>query len=325
MIAEAKPMIEEAKPMIGRRDLPLKALATHKENAEKIMNSIELGNNTDVPELGQIIADLHANLTVPTNDTNPDVIYLRGLITRISLLNLRAQIERARMSVEEASVTLKNTQPEHNDGARAALQMQTSLLTALVSAAQEKLDYELEPNDPVSLALKEAENLLAPKQPLPEQVADPDGAVVQVADPTGAAAQTADTEEANPLPDQVADPDGAVVQVADPNGAAAQPADTEEANPLPDQVADPNGAAAQPADTEEANPLPEEANPLPGQDPQEEVDGGGGRYKSRRRRKKHNSRKTHKKKNRKTHKKKNRKTRKTHKKKHKKIYKTRKM
>ena len=269
MIAEAKPMIEEAKPMIGRRDLPLKALATHKENAEKIMNSIELGNNTDVPELGQIIADLHANLTVPTNDTNPDVIYLRGLITRISLLNLRAQIERARMSVEEASVTLKNTQPEHNDGARAALQMQTSLLTALVSAAQEKLDYELEPNDPVSLALKEAENLLAPKQPLPEQVADPDGAVVQVADP--------------------------------------------------------NGAAAQPADTEEANPLPEEANPLPGQDPQEEVDGGGGRYKSRRRRKKHNSRKTHKKKNRKTHKKKNRKTRKTHKKKHKKIYKTRKM
>ena len=302
MIAEAKPMIEEAKPMIGRRDLPLKALATHKENAEKIMNSIELGNNTDVPELGQIIADLHANLTVPTNDTNPDVIYLRGLITRISLLNLRAQIERARMSVEEASVTLKNTQPEHNDGARAALQMQTSLLTALVSAAQEKLDYELEPNDPVSLALKEAENLLAPKQPLPEQVADPDGAVVQVADPTGAAAQTADTEEANPLPDQVADPDGAVVQVADPNGAAAQP-----------------------ADTEEANPLPEEANPLPGQDPQEEVDGGGGRYKSRRRRKKHNSRKTHKKKNRKTHKKKNRKTRKTHKKKHKKIYKTRKM
>ena len=55
---------------------------------------------------------------------------------------------------------------------------------------------------------------------------------------------------------------------------------------------------------------------------------GGGRYKSRRRRKKHNSRKTHKKKNRKTrktHKKKNRKTRKTHKKKNRKNYKTRKM
>ena len=51
----------------------------------------------------------------------------------------------------------------------------------------------------------------------------------------------------------------------------------------------------------------------------------GGRYKSRRRRKKHNSRKTHRKKHRKTHKKKHRKTRKTHKKKHRKNYKTRKM
>jgi hypothetical protein len=53
--------------------------------------------------------------------------------------------------------------------------------------------------------------------------------------------------------------------------------------------------------------------------------GGGGRYKSRRRRKKHNSRKTHRKKHRKTHKKKHRKTRKTHKKKHRKNYKTCKM
>jgi hypothetical protein len=63
----------------------------------------------------------------------------------------------------------------------------------------------------------------------------------------------------------------------------------------------------------------------PGEKEQEKDMGGGGRYKSRRRRKKHNSRKTHKKKHRKTHKKKHRKTRKTHKKKHRKNYKTRKM
>jgi hypothetical protein len=76
-----------------------------------------------------------------------------------------------------------------------------------------------------------------------------------------------------------------------------------------------NGANAAAADADDDNGEPVE----------DEVVARGGRYKSRRRRKKHNSRKTHKKKHRKTHKKKHRKTRKTHKKKHRKNYRTRKM